>query len=96
MGKPAAIMSNQGSDHAGFPPTPITAGSGDVFIDGMPCARVGDPLAPHSKPNHPPHGRAIAAGAASVLVNNKPIAIHGSAITCGGTVIAGTSVTVGG
>ena len=52
--KEAVKVGDIGTDHDGFPPTPVTAGSPDVFIDGMPAARVGDPLAPHSKPKHPP------------------------------------------
>ena len=57
MSKHAAKVGNIGTDHEGFHPTPITAGSPDVFIDGIPAARVGDPLAPHDKPNHPPQDR---------------------------------------
>jgi len=58
-----------GTDHDGFPPTPVTAGSPDVKFDGQPAARVGDPLAPHDKPKHPPHGRTIASG--SINRQNK-------------------------
>src|SRR5690606_40997910 len=63
------LLGDLGTDHQGFPPTPVIAGSPDVLIDGKPVARVGDPLAPHSKPKHPPHPRAIAAGSATVLIN---------------------------
>ena len=50
----AAIVGNIGTDHDGFKPTKVTAGSPNVQIDGMPVARVGDPLEPHDKPNNPP------------------------------------------
>jgi uncharacterized Zn-binding protein involved in type VI secretion len=41
---------------------------------------LGDPLAPHSKPKHASHPRAIAAGSATVLINGIPAAVTGSVI----------------
>lgn len=61
-GKNVVLLGDPGSDHEGFPLTPVISGSPDVMIDGKPVARVGDALAPHSKPKHPPHPRAITAG----------------------------------
>ena len=95
MSKHAAKVGNIGTDHDGFHPTAITAGSPDVFIDGVPAARVGDPLAPHDKPNHPPHPRKIASGSSTVLVNGKPLAITGGAVDCGGVIIGSGTVIVG-
>lgn len=95
MTKPAAKLGDPGTDHDGFPPTPIVSGSPDVWIDGLPAARVGDPLAPHAKPKHPPHPRQIASGSTTVLVNGKPMAITGSAVDCGGVIIGSGSVVVG-
>lgn len=95
MSKHAAKVDNIGTDHEGFHPTAITAGSPDVFIDGIPAARVGDPLAPHDKPNHPPHPRNIASGSSTVLVNGKPLAITGGAVDCGGVIIGSGTVIVG-
>ena len=95
MSKHAAKVGNIGTDHDGFHPTPIIAGSPDVFIDGIPAARVGDPLAPHDKPNHPPHPRKIASGSSTVLVNGKPLAMTGSAVDCGGVIIGAGTVIVG-
>ena len=82
-----ALLGDIGTDHDGFPPTPVIAASPDVFLDGKPVARQGDLLAPHDKPNNPPHPRAIADGVSSVLVNGKPIAVTGAAVDCGGVVI---------
>ncbi|EKF9771394.1 type VI secretion system PAAR protein [Vibrio cholerae] len=84
-----------GTDHDGFPPTPVTAGSPDVKFDGQPAARVGDPLALHDKPKHPPHGRAIASGSSTVMINGKPAAITGGAISCGGVTIGSGTVNIG-
>jgi uncharacterized Zn-binding protein involved in type VI secretion len=89
------IIGNTGSAHDGFPPTPVIAGSGTVKYDGMPAARVGDPLAPHAKPQHPPHGRTISGGSSSVMVDGKPAARVGDPVSCGGTLEGGTSVNIG-
>ncbi len=91
----AAIVGNIGTDHDGFKPTKVTAGSPDVQIDGMPVARVGDPLEPHDKPNNPPHPRSITSGISNILINGKPIAMTGAAIDCGGVIIGNSSVIVG-
>lgn len=95
MSKHAAKIGNIGTDHDGFRPTAITAGSPDVFIDGMPAARVGDPLESHDKPNTPPHPRKIASGSSTVLVNGKPLAITGGSVDCGGVIIGSGTVVVG-
>jgi len=79
-----ALLGDIGTEHDGFPPTPVIAASPDVFLDGKPVARQGDPLSPHDKPNNPPHPRSIAGGVGSVLVNGKPIAVTGTAVDCGG------------
>lgn len=95
MSKKVVLLGDIGTDHNGFPPTPVAAGSPDVLIDGKPVARVGDPLAPHSKPKHPPHPRVIAAGSATVLINGIPAAVTGGAISCGGVTIGSGSVVIG-
>lgn len=95
MSKKVVLLGDMGNDHEGFPPTPVIAGSPNVLIDGKPVARVGDPLAPHSKPKHPPHPRAIASGSATVLINGIPAAVTGSSISCGGVTIGSGSVVIG-
>src|SRR5690554_2315178 len=95
MSKKVVLLGDLGTDHQGFPPTPVIAGSPDVLIDGKPVARVGDPLAPHSKPKHASHPRAIAAGSATVLINGIPAAVTGSVISCGGVTIGSSSVVIG-
>lgn len=95
MSKKVVLLGDLGTDHAGFPPTPVIAGSPNVLIDGKPVARVGDPLAPHSKPKHPPHPRAIAAGSSTVMINGIPAAVTGGAITCGGVTVGSGSVVIG-
>lgn len=89
------LLGDGGSDHNGFPVTPVTAASPDVLVDGKPVVRQGDPLAPHGKPKHGAHARAVATGVESVLVNGKPLAVTGCRIDCGGVVIGSGSVEAG-
>lgn len=95
MAKSAAKVGDIGTDHDGFHPTAITAGSPDIFIDGIPAARVGDPLAPHDKPNNPPHPRKIASGSSTVFINGMPAALTGGAVDCGGVIIGSGTVVIG-
>ena len=91
----AAKVGDIATDHDGFAPTAVTSGSPDVFIDHQPAARVGDPVAPHAKPNHPPHGRTIAIGNPNILVNGLPLAETGSSVSCGGVVVGSGTVSTG-
>ena len=91
----AVKVGDIGTEHDGFHPTKVTAGSGDVFIDGVPAARVGDPLEPHDKPKNPPHGRVIATGSSTVFINGRPDGITGGAISCGGVTIGNGTVNIG-
>ena len=86
----AARLGDIASGHGCFPPSPITSGSGDVFINGIPAARVGDSAAPHGCKDCPPHGRNIAAGSATVFINGRPASRIGDAISCGGSISAGS------
>lgn len=72
--QPAARLGDIGSNHGAWPPTPIIAGSGDVFINSKPAARQGDALVPHAKPKSPPHGRSIAEGSSTFLLTvSRPL-----------------------
>lgn len=90
---PAHRLGDIGSGHAcHFPPTPATGGSPNVFVDGKPLMRVGDPYIPHGcgPCPAPPHGRALAAGSGTVFTNGKPTGRIGDAIDCGGTAATGS------
>lgn len=95
MGKKIVIVGDIGTEHEKFPPTPVTAGSPDVFVDSKPVGRVGDPLEPHAKPNHPPHPRTISSGSTTVLINGRPAALTGGSVDCGGVTIGSGSVIIG-
>lgn len=89
----AARLTDAGSGHECFPPSPVISGSPDVTINGLPAARVGDSLAPHAcscGEGHGTHSRTIAAGSSSVLINGKPAARTGDGISCGGVIISGS------
>lgn len=95
MSEAVVLLGDIGTDHDGFHPSPVIAGSQDVWIDGRPVARRGDALAPHVHPDLPPHPRSIAEGDGAVFINHRPIAVSGSRIDCGGKVIGTASVRVG-
>lgn len=54
----------------------IASGSPDVFINGRPAARVGDPSTTHLRPAGPcvPHSSTIASGSPNVFVNGRALA----------------------
>lgn len=85
----AVKLGDSDTGHGSYPPTSVVAGSSTVNVDGMPLARQGDPLAPHD------HNRSISGGSASVFVDGKPAARTGDAVSCGGVLIGGGSVTIG-
>src|SRR5574344_403205 len=76
MSNKAATIGDIGTDHDGFPPTPIITGSQDIIIDYKPAARVGDALAPHAKPKSSPHARTITTGSSTVFFNGKPARVR--------------------
>ncbi|MFL1485744.1 PAAR domain-containing protein [Marinobacter sp. LN3S78] len=69
---------------------PVIEGSGNVFVGGMPVAKVGDKLACDGPPD------TIAEGSPSVFINGKPAARVGSMTAHGGQLVAGNpTVMVG-
>ena len=91
MGKPAARLGDMHIcpkvepgpvPHVGGP---ILEGSTDVFINGLPAARVGDAalcVGPADK---------ISSGSATVFINGKPAARMGDSCAHGGKIIIGSS-----
>jgi len=93
----AARVSDIGSGHGCFPTTNVVAGSPDVFIEGLPAARVSDPLAAHGCSTCPTHGRSIASGSSTVLINGLSAARVGDTVDCGGVIVTGSgTVFIGG
>ena len=83
--------------HDACPQTTLASGSPNVFINGIPAGRVGDPYVPHSCPAHSSHVGTIASGSGTVFINGIPAGRIGDSVSCGGTVAAGSpNVFVGG
>ncbi|AHE69212.1 hypothetical protein M942_04145 [Enterobacter ludwigii] len=90
----AARLGDTGQGHGCFPDTPVTEGSLDISINGLPAARQGDAVALHGCPcpntPHGMHSRSISAGSSTVSFNGKPAARIGDAIGCGGMIASGS------
>ncbi|MBX8540549.1 PAAR domain-containing protein [Pseudomonas cichorii] len=67
--------------------TPIVSASPNVFVNGLPVARVGDKSG---------CGAVIVSGIPNILINGRPIAHIGSLSSHGGTIITGSINTMGG
>ena len=69
----------------------ILSGSPNVFIDGMPAVRVGDPVAPHR--SSPPHTNSpkIAQGSPTVFCNGLPLSRLGDMANCKDIITGGSN-----
>ena len=72
----------------------LISGSSNVFINGIPACRQGDPVSSHTCGNNT-HAGTISAGSSSININGMPAAIIGSAVSCGGVVAKGSDNTFG-
>src|SRR5690554_6559580 len=95
MGTPAATLTSYHvcpdktgkKKHVGGP---VVSSSSDVFVGGLPAARVGDTLVCRGPSD------TIAQGSSSVFVNGKAVARIGDATVHGGKIVEGNpTVTVG-
>jgi len=89
-----AAVTRQGDLDTGHdlcPPTALVGCSGNVFINGKGCGRVGDAYAPHGCPDHPPHSGVISSGSGTVFINSIPCGRIGDAVSCGGAVAQGSA-----
>lgn len=92
----AARLGDNCTGHGCYPGRPIVEGSGNVFINGKPAARVGDMLDTHCcGPSC--HDGVITEGSGSVFINGKPAARIGDAVSCDSALAEGSSnVNIGG
>ncbi len=75
------------------PPRPSAAGSGNVYVNGLPAHRLGDQWSPHAcllPVPQPPHQAVTASGSGTVYVNGIPLARVGDLISCGSVIAAGS------
>ena len=92
---PASRVSDIALGHGSFPPSPATAGSGDVFSCSLAQHRVGDAIAPHGRPSpSPPHPRAAASGSGTVMTNSKGSVRIGDSVDCGGMLGKGCGTVI--
>ncbi|EAS1760890.1 type VI secretion system PAAR protein [Salmonella enterica] len=91
----AARLNDKGTQHDSYYETVIITSSLMIFIDRLPVARMGGPLTPHSKPEHPPHPRKIAGGSSTAFIDDLPAARTGDGMDCDGVVIGGGTVNTG-
>lgn len=84
-----ARLGDKCTGHGCFPPRVSTAGSGDVFFNGIPAHRVGDAWETHCC-GPACHAGALAAGSPTVFVNGKPLGRIGDSVDCGSAVASGS------
>lgn len=90
-------LGDMNSGHDNCPPTTLNTASENVFINGKGAGRVGDTYASHSCPVHGSHVGSISSGSSTVYINKKAAGRTGDAVSCGGTVVQGSSnVFIGG
>lgn len=85
MSRPIIVVGDA-TNHGGK----VIQGAPTATINGIPIARVGDPVSCPKKG----HGTTvIATGDANMLVDGKPVARHGDKTACGATLIASQTLT---
>ncbi|MFM5210010.1 MULTISPECIES: hypothetical protein [Aeromonas] len=86
-------------DRDGLFPSLVISVSSECSLGGKLASRQDEPLAPHDKPNNPPHPRSISGGVGCGLrtsrCGGKSIAVTGTAVGCGGVVIGSGSGQAG-
>ena len=69
-------------------PVQEATGSGDVFVNDLPCGRLGDQYATHGcLVLHLPHNDVIAGGSGTVFANDLPVGRIGDPVSIGGSVM---------
>lgn len=96
MTVPVTRLGDLASSHECFPTIRNIQGSPNVFVNGLPVVRLGDPYEPHSCPDHGIHQGQIVSGSSTVFVNGLPIARIGDPLNCGSRVIMGSPTVFSG
>lgn len=90
-----ARVGDKTSGHGCHPPQTLLSGSSNVFINGIPACRQGDPVSAHTCGNNT-HDGVISGGSSTIFINGQPAAIIGSDVSCGGVVAKGSDNVFGG
>jgi uncharacterized Zn-binding protein involved in type VI secretion len=84
--KPAGSVGQVADGHPHcFETSKVTKGSPDVFFEGYPAARVGDPVAPHSgtcSKHGKLHSRKVDTGSPTVFANGMQVTRKGDMVKC--------------
>lgn len=88
-------VSRQGdacTGHDSWVPRGSSGGSGDVYVNGIPCHREGDGWPEHESPtpDSEPHPGTTAGGSGTVYANGQPVARIGDPVDCGSAIAAGS------
>lgn len=86
---PVARLSDVCTGHGCFPSRPSSAGSPNVFVNGLAAHRVGDGWSSHCC-GPACHGGALGAGSSVVFVNGQPLGRIGDPVSCGSSVASGS------
>ena len=87
-----AVIGSLTAGACNSPPTVITQGSPDVFVEGVSIGIVGSPIVPHKRYNSKkPHGGSVSSGSPNVFANGIPIARVNDPISCGDKIAKGAS-----
>lgn len=78
----ASRLGDSCSGHGPYPPRPLTGGSGNVRINGIPAGRQGDSYGIHCSPKRC-HSGSAAGGSSTVFVNGRPLVRVGDGVSCG-------------
>jgi uncharacterized Zn-binding protein involved in type VI secretion len=89
MSAPVARKGDATSGHGPFPTRPIAEGSPNVYVNGIPIARVTDKMEIHCA-GKPCHELAISVGSSTVFSNGLAVAYLGSEVDCGEFIVTGS------
>lgn len=88
---PAVTRQGDGcTGHANFPPRASTGGSPNVYVNGIPLHRQGDPWAVHCNRNSC-HDGVLGSGSSTVFANGQAVGRIGDPVSCGSAVAAGSA-----
>lgn len=82
------------SGHNGFPPRPNNQASSNVFVNNLGVHRVGDSWETHC--NNSCHSGIASSGSSTVFCNSKGVCRIGDSVSCGSTMVEGSTNTFAG
>lgn len=96
MSNPAGRIDDISSGHSCFPPRPCVTGSSNVIINSRQAMRVGDLFKVHCCGKKCHEGN-LAEGSSTVFINGQQAGRIGDPVSCGDSVMTGSSdVFIGG